>query len=73
MSLDLADALLNEHRMLLELARAQAPVPAEALGSAPAKAPAKVTPLPVKKAAVKAVAAKAPARKTTRRKAVETA
>lgn len=57
---DLADALLNEHRLLLELARAQAPVPAEALGSAPVKAPAKVTPLPVKKAS---------ARKTPRRKA----
>lgn len=62
---DLADALLNEHRLLLELARAQAPVPAEALGSAtvktPAKASAKVTTLPVKKAA---------ARKAVRRKVV---
>ena len=68
---DLADALLNEHRMLLDLARAQAPVPAEALGSAPAKVPAKVTPLPVKKAAT-AKAAPSPkpaARKPARRKA----
>lgn len=37
---DLADALLAEHRMLLELARAQLPTPIEAL-VAPAKAKAK--------------------------------
>ena len=70
---DLADALLAEHRMLLELARAQAPVPPEALGTvAPARPVPAVARLPKAAAkpravTVKAAPAKAPARKRTSR------
>jgi len=66
---DLADALLNEHRMLLELARAQAPVPPEALGTVtPAKAAPAVVRLPKAAARPRAVPVKAAPVKTPARK-----